>query len=199
MHSGLQSHDKMISSTAHHPLFVLRRAPAAGQWRRAVLGRQRLDHRDRRLQNVCARRIAGIPKPDIRKLSSVRGPACLGAVRSLSGLEVRTDATTSRIAWLAAVVSVRSRRSEAMRGVSHHAVSTVGRQGREVLLRRQLLSVMSTSSCDHDERLTGKVIQRCGLLYRHRPLAELVDEAFDIAGGCAAGARLVARPWWRVS
>jgi hypothetical protein len=47
---------------------------------------------------------------------------------------------------------------------------------------------MSTASCDYDERLIGKVNQSCGLLHRHRPRAELVDKAFDIAGGCAPGA-----------
>jgi hypothetical protein len=75
----------------------------------------------------------------------------------LNGLEVRTDATTSRrIAWLRAGVS-RIQKMRVMRGVRHRRVSTVGLQSHEVLLRRQPLSVMSTASCDYDERLTGKI------------------------------------------
>jgi hypothetical protein len=82
-----------------------------------------------------------------------------------------------------------------VRGVGHNTVATVGGQGSQFVLRCQPCVVMAAACCDDDERLIGKVNKGRGLPHRCRSLKEFVEKAFDIAGGGAPCARLVAGSW----
>lgn len=90
-------------------------------------------------------------------------------------MEVRTDATTSRIAQLVAAASSTSSRSDAWGGLSHNTVKTVSRQRGHVVLRRQPFGVMPAASRHDDQRLTSEVNKRPSLvprLWRQTAVAE---------------------------
>ena len=51
-------------------------------------------------------------------------------------------------------------------GVGYNIVAAVGRQGGQLVLRRRPGGVLSLDGCDDDQRLTGKVNKRRGLMRR---------------------------------